>query len=202
MKSWLALFIAALACVAAPSYAQENEAGPGTVEVTVIPGGGTFFVNGNSESRFRNYDVGGSVAVNVNRYVGFEGVVSAALGLNHQNLLLSGVSMSEAPPNVIDYSGNVNISAPVAHGTVPYVSAGLGSLVLLQHADLGIGSSKAFLTGNVGGGLKWYANRFWGLKADYRFVMVRSTDAAPAFFGQEGRYGHRIYGGVILNVVK
>jgi outer membrane protein with beta-barrel domain len=202
MKSRIALFIAALAIVAAPSYAQENGAGPGTVEVTVIPGGGMFFVNGNSESHFRNYDVGGTVGVNFNRYVGVEGVVNAALGLNHQNLLLSGVSMTEAPPNVIDYSGNLNISAPVVHGTVPYASAGLGSLVLLQHTDLGIGSSKAFLTGNVGGGLKWYANRNWGLRADYRFVMVRSSDLAPAFFGQEGRFGHRIYGGVILNVVK
>jgi hypothetical protein len=202
MKSWIALFIAALALIAAPSYAQENGAGPGTVELTVIPGGGTFFINGNSESRFRNYDVGGSLAVNLNRHIGFEGVVNGALGLNHQNLLLSGVTLSEAPPNVIDYSGNVNISAPIAQRTVPYVSAGLGSLVLLQHTDLAIGSSKAFLTGNVGGGLKWYANRYWGLRADYRFVMVRSSDLAPAFFGQEGRYGHRVYGGVILNVVK
>jgi hypothetical protein len=29
---------------------------------------------------------------------------------------------------------------------------------------------------------------------------VKSKDDAPAFFGQENRYGNRFYGGVILNV--
>jgi hypothetical protein len=29
---------------------------------------------------------------------------------------------------------------------------------------------------------------------------VKSKDDAPAFFGQETRYGHRIYGGVLLNI--
>ena len=31
-------------------------------------------------------------------------------------------------------------------------------------------------------------------------IAVRSKDDAPAFFGQETRYGHRVYGGVLLNV--
>jgi hypothetical protein len=51
----------------------------------------------------------------------------------------------------------------------------------------------------VGGGVKWYANNRWGLRADYRFISVQSTDTAPAFFGQNLRYGHRVYGGVIIN---
>ena len=29
-----------------------------------------------------------------------------------------------------------------------------------------------------------------------------SKDDAPAFFGQQTRYGHRVYGAVILNVVR
>ena len=53
-------------------------------------------------------------------------------------------------------------------------------------------------TGNVGGGAKWYAGR-WGLR-DYRFIAVPSKDEASAFFGQEARYGHRVYGAVMLNV--
>jgi hypothetical protein len=47
--------------------------------------------------------------------------------------------------------------------------------------------------------VNWYAGR-WGLRGDYRFIAVQSKDDAPAFFGQETRYGHRVYGGVLLNV--
>jgi hypothetical protein len=28
---------------------------------------------------------------------------------------------------------------------------------------------------------------------------VRSDDNAPVFFGQDTRYGHRVYGGVLIN---
>jgi len=31
---------------------------------------------------------------------------------------------------------------------------------------------------------------------------VQSKDDAPAFFGQETRYGHRVYAGVLLNVAR
>ena len=27
-------------------------------------------------------------------------------------------------------------------------------------------------------------------------------DDAPSFFGQETRYGHRVYGGIVLNVLR
>ena len=72
---------------------------------------------------------------------------------------------------------------------------------LFERASLGINDTETFLTGNVGGGVKWYAGR-WGVRGDYRFITVQSKDDAPAFFGQETRYGHRVYGGVILNVVR
>src|SRR5580704_4970795 len=33
---------------------------------------------------------------------------------------------------------------------------------------------------------KWYApNSRWGLRGDYRFLMVKSSDVAPSFFGRE-----------------
>jgi hypothetical protein len=38
-----------------------------------------------------------------------------------------------------------------------------------------------------------------GIRADYRFIGIKSKDGAPAFFGlTETRYGHRIYGGIVL----
>jgi len=58
-------------------------------------------------------------------------------------------------------------------------------------------------SGDAGGGLKWYANNGrWGVRGDYRFIAVRANDTAPAFFGQERRYGHRVYGAVIINAVR
>ena len=194
---------AALVLAAAPAMAQDAGARPGTVEMTIMPGGGLFFVGGSSESRFRNYSVGGSVALNINDIVGLEAEGGMALGIYHQHLAVGNTSMTEAPPNLVDVSGDVTFSVPGGtHHTIPYAAIGLGSMVLLTHTDLGIGTSKMFLTANAGGGLKWYANGRWGLRADYRLVTVQSSNGAPEFFGREGRIAHRIYGGVIVNLVE
>jgi len=70
---------------------------------------------------------------------------------------------------------------------------------VFEKQELGIIGTQTFLTSNVGGGVNWYAGR-WGLRGDYRFVALKSKEDAPAFFGQETRYGHRVYGGVLLNL--
>jgi len=203
MTRWIGVFVAVAAITAAgPVAAQEKGARPGSVEMTIVPGGGLFFVGGSAESRFRNYNVGGSVAFNVNDIIGLEAESNVALGVYHQRLAVGNVSMMEAPPNLVDVNGDVTFSVPGGtHHTIPYAAVGLGSLVLLTHTDLGVGASKMFLTANAGGGLKWYANGRWGLRADYRLVTVQSSDQAPEFFGREGRIAHRFYGGVILNLV-
>jgi len=38
------------------------------------------------------------------------------------------------------------------------------------------------------------------LSGDYRFLIVRSDDDAPLFFGRETRYGHRVTGGLLIKV--
>jgi hypothetical protein len=74
---------------------------------------------------------------------------------------------------------------------------------MFERPTLGVNDSQTFLTGNVGGGLKWYApNGRWGLRGDYRYLAVRANDSAPAFFGQETRYGHRVYGAVVINAIR
>ena len=66
-------------------------------------------------------------------------------------------------------------------------------------ARLGIRAPTNFLTGNLGGGVKWYAQRHWGARADYRLMIVNDNADAPGFFGREEvRYGHRIYGALLL----
>jgi len=77
----------------------------------------------------------------------------------------------------------------------------VGGLTLFERRELVVDDGTTFLTGNVGGGIAWHAGR-WGLRGDYRFIAVQSKDDAPDFFGRENRYGHRIYGGVLLNVTR
>ena len=205
MKRGIALFAAALVLTGinqAHAQTREQPAGPGLVEATIIPGGTTFFTEGKDtqEPSFGNYDLGGSVTVNFNRYVGVEGEISGSLGIS-QSLDFNGVSADLKSPNSFSYSGNLIVLAPTRSSVVPYVTGGIGGLSVFERASLAINDTETFLTGNVGGGVKWYAGR-WGLRGDYRFIAVQSKDDASEFFGQETRYGHRIYGGVILNVVR
>ena len=103
---------------------------------------------------------------------------------------------------MLSYSGNVVVNAP-GHSVVPYATGGVGGLTMYNRPALGIDTNDTFLTGNVGGGVKWFAgNGRWGLRGDYRFLAVRSKNTASEFFGQTNRYANRIYGAVILNAVK
>jgi hypothetical protein len=80
MKRWMAVLLT-VAGIAGPAhaYAQEVAQGPARVEISIIPGGGLFFTKDKdtNEPGFGNYDLGGAVAVNFNRYVGSK-VKSAA----------------------------------------------------------------------------------------------------------------------------
>jgi len=205
MKRLLAVVLtsAGLAIAGASlASAQEITPGAGRLEISIIPAGGVFFTENTdaNEPSFGNYDLGAAVAVNFNRYVGVEGEVSGALGIS-QDLQLGGSTLARKTPHILNYSGNVVVSAANRSSVVPYVTGGVGGLSLFERASLGINDTETFFTGNVGGGVKWYSGR-WGLRGDYRFVGVQSKDDAPAFFGNETRYGHRVYGAVLLNVLR
>jgi len=199
MTRWFAA-VAVVAAVAGsgPAYAQESST-QGAVVVTVIPAGGTFFTQGKDtrEPSFGNYGLGGAVEVRLNRYVGVEGEVTGALGVTQDIDFTSGTSHLKSP-DLLGYNGNLVVSAATGGTLVPYVTGGVGGLTLFDKAGLAIPDTQTFFTGNVGGGLKWFNGR-WGLRADYRFIAVRSNDEAPAFFGRETRYGHRVYGAVLIN---
>jgi Outer membrane protein beta-barrel domain len=190
--------------LASPVHAQETSApGPGTVAVTIIPGGATFFTESSNTNgpSFGNYGLGGAVQVNFNRWVGVEGEVSGDLGVT-QNLQLAGATSNLKSPNLLNYTGNVIVHAANRSSFTPYATGGVGGLTVFDTAALGISKTDTFLTGNVGGGVQWFSNGRWGLRGDYRFIAVRSKDDAPSFFGQDTRYGHRVYGGVVINAVR
>jgi opacity protein-like surface antigen len=189
--------LAGLAGATAAS-AQESGRTETKMVVTVIPGGATFFkeTKDGTGPSFGSYDLGGSAAVNFNRHIGIEGEFSGKLGVPQT---LDGFANPTKTPNMMDYSGNVVFSMNRHSAVVPYVTAGLGGLSTFSNADLGIDQTETFLTSNVGGGVKWYFGKV-GLRGDYRFITVQGKDDAPAFFGQEKRFGNRLYGGLLLNL--
>jgi Outer membrane protein beta-barrel domain len=201
MKRSVAVVAAVIGLAASPVFAQDTTPGPGPgpVVITIIPGGATFFTEGKDTKgpSFGNYDLGAAVAVNFNRHVALEGEVSGSLGIT-QDLEFSNLTANQKTPDILNYSGNLVISASGRNGVVPYVTGGVGGMSLFEKQELGVTGTETFLTGNAGGGVTWYAGR-WGLRGDYRFIAVRSKDDAPEFFGREVRYGHRIYGGFVLN---
>jgi hypothetical protein len=202
MSRFIAVLVAIATLAAVPANAQEIAPGAGRVELSIIPGGGVFFTENTDtqEPGFGNYDLGASVGVNFNRYVGVEGEISGALGLT-QSLQFGGSSANQRTPHILNYSGNLVVSAPNKSAVVPYVTGGIGGLSMFEQASLGVADTTTFLTGNVGAGVKWYAGR-WGLRGDYRFIGVRSKDDAPEFFGRENRFGHRVYGALLLNIAR
>jgi hypothetical protein len=183
-------------------YGQETSAGPGTVEVTVIPAGAAYFTGGHSGLSFGTYTLGGALTANINRVFGVEAEASGALsGLDSAQF--GDLAKVQKTPSNLSYSGNLVVSVPTHSSVVPYVTGGIGGFTMFKQVDLGLNSSETFLTGNVGGGVKWYApNGRWGLRGDYRFGATQGKDTAPAFFGRDTRYGHRVYAGVIINAVR
>ncbi len=203
MKQFIgALVITGFALTASVASAQESGASAGRAEVSAFPGGGILFTESSSGSDFANYALGGSLTYNFNRFVGVEGEAGGTFGIN-QKLDLRGGQLSAKPPNTLAYNGNAIVYPTGSNRAfVPYATGGVGGLTLFDRRQLGVNDTTTFLTGNVGGGVKYYLSDRWGLRGDYRFFAVRSKDDAPSFFGQQTRYGHRVYGGIVLSVLR
>jgi opacity protein-like surface antigen len=182
-----------------PVHAQEGPAGAGRAEITLIPAGASFFTENREASApsFGNYQLGGGVTYNINQFVGVEGEVTSSIGISQS--LDFGYPSSVRTPDVLSYTGNVIVSVPTGSSVVPYVTGGVGGLSLFSRESFGINETETLFASNVGAGLKWYAGR-WGLRGDYRFIAVPSKDDTSRFFSNEARYGHRVYGAVLLNV--
>src|SRR6478672_433927 len=145
MTRVIAMLVAAASVFgASQASAQEsNAAGPGPVVVTIIPGGATFFTEGKDTKgpSFGNYGLGAGVTVNFNRFVGVEGEVSGALGVRQDLNFASGTTNLKSP-DLLNYSGNLVVSAPNHTSVVPYVTGGIGGLTLFDKASLGIGTTE------------------------------------------------------------
>ena len=198
--------VAVIAMVAAPAvaYAQER-VGAGRIEVAGFPTGGMFFTgpSNNQEPKFENYALGAAFTYNLNPFFGLEGEFGNAVGVHQKITFADNVLTDQRSPSLWAYAGNVVVN-PIGSNriVVPYATGGLGGMTLREKNDirnLGVVDNTTYFAGNVGGGVKWFAHRYFGLRGDYRLVMVNDRATAPEFFGRhEVRYGHRVYGGLLF----
>lgn len=198
----------ALLAIGTAAYGQDRpgNGGPGRIEVAGFPVGGMFFTGSSDqqEPEFGAYALGASLTYNLNPFVGLEGEFGNAVGVHQSMTFKNQLLKDQRSPGFFAYTGNVVVN-PVGNTRpiVPYATAGLGGITMRNSTDtldLGVTDNTNYLTGNVGGGVKWFAHRYFGLRGDYRLVMVNDKATAPEFFGRrEVRYGHRIYGGLIFN---
>jgi hypothetical protein len=200
MTRWISLLAVVLSLGGVDrAFAQEASPGPGQAEITIIPGGAMVFTQSKDVSApsFGNYQLGAAGAYNFTRVFGLEGEVGSSIGVSQA--LHFGYSNSVRTPDLLSYSGNLVVAIPTGTSVVPYATGGVGGLSVFSRQELGITNTQTLFTSNVGGGLKWYAGR-WGLRGDYRFIAAPSRDKNPAFLGTRARYGHRVYGAVLLNL--
>ena len=196
------LIVLGIVCGVGSAYAQESTPGPGLVEVTYMPAGAAFVTSKGSSPSFGNYGFGTAVTFNLNRFVGIEGEIATMIATT-SDLQFGDLNRNTKSPNMLGYTANVVVSPWAGHSVSPYAAGGIGGLTMFERPELGVTTDETFLTGNVGGGVKWYApNNRWGIRGDYRFGATRSKDDAPEFFGRDTRYVHRVYGAVIINAIR
>ncbi len=191
-----ALVIMGISFSVGSAYAQESQVAPAAVDVTFMPAAAYFTAKGDAPS-FGNYGLGTAVTFNLNRFIGVEGELGSLIATTDQ---FGDLGSDTKAPHMLNYTANIVVSVPTGRSVVPYATGGLGGLTMFERPALGVLADETFLTGNVGGGIKWYApNQRWGLRGDYRFAVTQSKDEAPAFFGRDTRSAHRVYAGVVIN---
>jgi hypothetical protein len=202
----LASVLILVACVfggAVPAVGQSP--GAGKAEVTIVPGGFVSFAKPDTapEPSFSEYLVGGAIAVNW-AHLGIEGELIA--GLRRKQDLRFGsapVVNQKTPPVFFD---SVSLIVPLMGNrrrVVPYATAGIGETTFNRTRAVGQPDTETFTTGNFGGGVRWYSAGRWGARGDYRYSIVRSEANAPGTFtGRELRKDQRIYGGLVVTLIR
>jgi hypothetical protein len=204
MRRTLIALIVAAPFVWSTATAQERPRA-GRFEIGVFPVGGVFFTESSSglEPAFGNFALGATLNFTLNRWIGIEGEVGNAIGIRQQLTWQDRALAEVRTPGLYSYNGNLVVHPFTdSHRAATYGAIGAGGMTLRDTNDaarLNQGGNSTFLVGNVGGGVKWYAHQRWGLRGDYRLLIVNDKADAPAFFGGDRvRFGHRVYGGLLF----
>jgi hypothetical protein len=202
MTRKLLVFVIATFAMAGVASAQEV-VGAEHIEV----GAGVFGLGGlfmkaatPTEPSFNKYVFCGSVTFNVSSRVGLE--TDLALTLGERQASTQSLSTQATTPNLFSYSENV-VYNPIGRDrrVVPYVVGGVGAWTLFDTAgaaDLGLTGPHTYLTSDLGGGARWFFVRHWGIRMDYRHILMKNDTSVP-FFGPESlRHANRVYAALEL----
>jgi hypothetical protein len=170
------------------------------LDITGIPAGALWVTSGktSAQPKFQSYAPGAALGIKLTDYIGVEGEAVWGIG-TRQALDFKGADEGRfKTPTLFGYtvSGIVN-ALPSDRKIVPYGAVGLGGMFLSSREELGIGNSRNFFTGEVGGGAKVMFGK-WGVRGDYRFLAVRADEHDTSFVGPNTRYAHRLYAGVVV----
>ena len=203
-----------LLCGATAAPAQPPDTGAGKFEAGFFPFGAALYVGGNDddEVNFNTYDFGGYASWYFSRLVALEG--EGAFGLGIAQDIIAGNRFFEHihVPHTLGFSGNVVVFPTGSDRRLAaYVTGGVGVLSLLERGaateTLGLTKPESFLATNFGGGAKLFRGgsglASWGVRFDYRIVLVNRDESADPFFAStKTRTGHRFYLGFQYQVIR
>lgn len=193
------LMFAALT-VALTGTATAQEVGAGRVEIgSALFGVGALFMQSTTptEPKFNKYVFGGAATFNFNGLIGVEADLGLTLG-QRRDMTVEGALRHWGTPNLFSYSGSL-VYSPIGSDrrVAPYIVGGVGAWTIFDiggAADLGLTGPKTYLTGNAGGGVRWFMVRHWGVRADYRHILINNDVTVPLFGPRENRHANRVYG--------
>jgi hypothetical protein len=148
-----------------------------------------------SEPRFKSYTPGGSLFVRLTPYFGLEADFSGGRG-NKQDL--GSFGRASSPPMTV-LMGNALVTVPTRSNVTPYATVGVGNIHMFSREAIGLDQGVSLASVNAGGGAKIMFG-WWGIRADYRYVVMEAldTETSPAFLGADTRRAHRIAVGLTL----
>jgi len=192
-----------MACVVAGAVPAFGQTTPGKAELTIVPGGWISFAKPETAPNpsFGEYVVGGAITVNWTM-LAIEAELLAGLRRAQDLEFGSAPSVNKKTPPV--FMDAVSLVFPLVrqHAAVPYVSAGIGETTFNRLRDVGQADTETFVSGFIGGGVKWYSSGRWGVRGDYRFIAVRAEDNAPGTFtGRQRRNAQRFYGALVVKLI-
>jgi opacity protein-like surface antigen len=197
-----AFMLCAVALLVIPTMAFGQETiGAGKVELdSALLGGGLLLFPSNGAQPPHGYVFDFAAAANLTRRIGVEGDLAWAMS-RRQTLALSGAGpIEQHSPNMLFYSANVILN-PIGHvhRLVPYAELGAGALtVLAAPSTFGIAGDTTHLAVNLGAGLRWFIIPHWGVRGDYRYVVITGVPDSAIVGVVPIRHAQRLYGALVL----
>ena len=195
------LGVLAVTLLTASAAAAQERNGAGRIEIDgALLGGGVLWLP-TATPLPRGYVFDAAVTANVNRWIGLEGDFAWSLGRS-QTVGVNFNPTIEHTPSLLFYTGNL-IYNPFGHDRplIPYVEVGGGAVSVLSAENppaFGLALSSTHLGGNVGGGFRWFIMPHWGVRIDYRYILIRNGDSAAILGAPPIDHAQRVYGAVIL----